>query len=214
MDMCGSQAVPIVLMICFLMGVILGFQASVQMRKFGTELYVADLVGFSILKELGPLMVAMIATGRAGSAFAAEIGTMKVNDEISALETMGFAPSRFLVIPKMLAMVIVSPALTVFGDVIGIVGGFVVGTTMLGLPLMAYYNRTVEVLYPMIFILGLVKSVVFALIIAVIGCLRGFQSECNAQGVGRATTSAVVTSIFLIVIADAALTIIFSLMGY
>ncbi len=214
MDMCGSQAVPIVLMICFLMGVILGFQAAVQMRKFGTELYVADLVGFSILKELGPLMVAMIATGRAGSAFAAEIGTMKVNDEISALETMGFAPSRFLVIPKMLAMVIVSPVLTVFGDVIGIVGGFVVGTTMLGLPLMAYYNRTVEVLYPMVFMLGMVKSVVFALIIAVIGCLRGFQAECNAQGVGRATTSAVVTSIFLIVIADAVLTIIFSLMGY
>ena len=174
----------------------------------------ADLVGFSILKELGPLMVAMIATGRAGSAFAAEIGTMKVNDEISALETMGFAPSRFLVIPKMLAMVLVAPVLTVFGDVIGIVGGFVVGTTMLGLPLMAYYNRTVEVLYPMVFILGMVKSIVFALIIAVIGCLRGFQAECNAQGVGRATTSAVVTSIFLIVIADAVLTIIFSLMGY
>ena len=164
MDMCGSQAVPIVLMICFLMGVILGFQAAVQMRKFGTELYVADLVGFSILKELGPLMVAMIATGRAGSAFAAEIGTMKVNEEISALETMGFAPSRFLVIPKLLAMVIVSPVLTVFGDVIGIVGGFVVGTTMLGLPLMAYYNRTVEVLYPMVFLLGMVKSVAFALV--------------------------------------------------
>jgi phospholipid/cholesterol/gamma-HCH transport system permease protein len=214
MDMCGSQALPIVMMICFLMGIILGFQAAVQMRKFGTELYVADLVGFSILKELGPLMVAMIATGRAGSAFAAEIGSMKLDEEINALETMGLAPGRFLVIPKILAMIMTIPLLTIFGDVIGILGGFVVGTTMLGLPAVAYYNRTIEVLTPMVFFLGIIKSLVFAIIIAVVGCLRGFQSECNAQGVGRATTSAVVTSIFFIVIADAVLTILFSVMGY
>lgn len=214
MDMCGSQALPIVMMICFLMGIILGFQAAVQMRKFGTELYVADLVGFSILKELGPLMVAMIATGRAGSAFAAEIGSMKLDEEISALETMGLPPGRFLVIPKLLAMMLVIPILTVFGDIIGIFGGFVVGTTMLGLPPVAYYNRTIEVLTPMVFFLGMVKSLFFAIIIAVVGCLRGFQSECNAQGVGRATTSAVVTAIFFIVIADAILTILFSIMGY
>jgi len=214
MDMCGSQALPIVLMICYLMGLILGFQAAVQMRKFGTELYVADLVGFSILKELGPLMVAMIATGRAGSSFAAEIGTMKVNEEISALETMGFAPSRFLVIPKLLAMLIVMPVLTVFGDVIGLVGGLTVGVTMLGLPTVAYYDRTLEVLTPMVFALGLVKSVVFAFLIAVVGCMRGFQSDSDAQGVGRAATSAVVTSIFMVVVADAVLTILFSLMGY
>jgi phospholipid/cholesterol/gamma-HCH transport system permease protein len=214
MDLCGSQALPIVLMICYLMGVILGFQSAVQMRKFGTELYVADLVGFSILKELGPLMVAMIATGRAGSAFAAEIGTMKVNEEISALETLGISPSRFLVVPKMVAMVIVIPVLTVFGDIIGLIGGFTVGVTMLGLPPVAYYNRTVAVLSPLVFSLGLVKSVVFALLIAIVGCMRGFQSDCDAQGVGRATTSAVVTSIFLVVIADAILTILFSFMGY
>jgi phospholipid/cholesterol/gamma-HCH transport system permease protein len=139
---------------------------------------------------------------------------MKLDEEINALETMGLAPGRFLVIPKILAMIMTIPLLTIFGDVIGILGGFVVGTTMLGLPAVAYYNRTIEVLTPMVFFLGIIKSLVFAIIIAVVGCLRGFQSECNAQGVGRATTSAVVTSIFFIVIADAVLTILFSVMGY
>ncbi len=214
MDLCGSQALPIVLMICYLMGLILGFQAAVQMQKFGTEIFVADLVGFSILKELGPLMVAMIATGRAGSAFAAEIGTMKVNEEIDALSTMGLSPMRFLVVPKMLAMLVTMPVLTVFGDVAGLLGGMTVGVTMLDLPMVVYYNRTIEVLSPTVFNLGLVKSVVFAFLIAAIGCMRGFQSENDAQGVGRATTSAVVTSIFWVVVADAILTMLFSVLGF
>lgn len=214
MDLCGSQALPIVLIICYLMGLILGFQAAVQMQKFGTEIFVADLVGFSILKELGPLMVAMIATGRAGSAFAAEIGTMKVNEEIDALSTLGLSPMRFLVVPKMLAMLVTMPVLTVFGDVMGLIGGMTVGVFMLDLPMVVYYNRTVEVLSPMVFTLGLVKSVVFAFLIAAIGCMRGFQADNDAQGVGRATTSAVVTSIFWVVIADAVLTMLFSILGF
>jgi phospholipid/cholesterol/gamma-HCH transport system permease protein len=214
MDMCGSDALPIVTLICFLMGLILGFQAAVQMHKFGTDIYVADLVGFSIVKELGPLMVAMIATGRAGSAFAAEIGTMKVSEEIDAMLTMGFVPSRFLVIPKVLAMVCVIPVLTVFGDISGIVGGFFVGWLKLGLPPVAYFDRTFAVLTPMTFVMGLAKSFVFAFLIATVGCMRGFEAGSDAQGVGRSATSAVVSGIFLIVIADAVLTILFTTMGY
>lgn len=213
MDMCGSDALPIVTMICFLMGVILGFQASVQMHKFGTDIFVADLVGLSIVKELGPLMVAMIATGRAGSAFAAEIGTMKVSEEIDAMETMGFVPSRFLVMPKVIAMVTMIPLLTVFGDIVGIAGGFVVGNLKLELPLVAYYNRTIIAITATSFLFGLIKSVVFAFLIAGVGCMRGFEAQTDAQGVGRAATSAVVSSIFLVVIADAILTMLFSMVG-
>jgi phospholipid/cholesterol/gamma-HCH transport system permease protein len=214
MDTCGSQALPIVLCICYLMGVILGFQFALQAQKVGAEIYVADGVGFSILKELGPFMVAIICTGRAGSAFAAEIGTMKVNEEISALQTMGFSPVGFLVVPKLLAMLITTPLLIVFGDFAGLAGGFTVGITMMGLTPVSYIDRTLEVLVPSTLAMGVLKGLVFATIIALIGCMRGFQSKSDAQGVGRATTSAVVTSIFLIVVADAVLTRLYTLWGY
>jgi phospholipid/cholesterol/gamma-HCH transport system permease protein len=214
MDLCGSQALPIVLCICYLMGVILGFQFALQAQKVGAEIYVADGVGFSILKELGPFMVAVISTGRAGSAFAAEIGTMKVNEEISALQTMGFSPVAFLVIPKLLAMLITMPLLIVFGDFAGLAGGFSVGITMMGLTPVAYLDRTFQVLMPSTLTMGVLKGLVFATIIALVGCMRGFQSKSDAQGVGRATTSAVVTSIFLVVVADAVLTRLYTLWGY
>ena len=214
MDMCGSDALPIVSVICLLMGLILGFQTAVQMSKYGGDIYTADLVGYSITKELGALMVAMIATGRAGSAFAAEIGTMKVSEEIDAMETMGFVPFRFLVVPKIIAMIAVIPILTVFGDLFGIFGGFIVGTLKLGIPAVVYYNRTISVLTVMAFVQGIIKSSVFAFIIGSVGCMRGFQSTSDAQGVGRAATSAVVTSIFLVVIADAFLTFLFTTLGY
>jgi len=214
MDMCGSDALPIVGIICFLMGLILGFQTAVQMHKYGGDIYTADLVAYSITKELGALMVAMIATGRAGSAFAAEIGTMKVSEEIDAMETMGFVPFRFLVVPKIIAMVVVIPILTIFGDIAGIFGGFIVGTTNLDIPAITYFNRTIQVLTVMSLVQGIVKSAVFAFIIGCVGCMRGFQSSCDAQGVGRSATSAVVTSIFLVVVADAFLTFLFTSMGY
>lgn len=214
MDLCGSQALPIVLCICYLMGVILGFQFALQAQKVGAEIYVADGVGFSILKELGPFMVAVISTGRAGSAFAAEIGTMKVNEEISALQTMGFSPVAFLVIPKLLAMLVTMPLLIVFGDFAGLAGGFTVGVTMMGLTPVAYLDRTFQVLLPSTLTMGVLKGLVFATIIALVGCMRGFQSKSDAQGVGRATTSAVVTSIFLVVVSDAILTRLYTLWGY
>ncbi len=214
LDLCGRQSLPIVLLICGLMGMILGLQSGMQMRKFGTELYTADLVGFSLLKELGPLMVAMIATGRAGSAFAAEIGTMKVNEEINALVTMGVRPERFLVIPKLAAMFLALPLLTVFGDAIGLLGGMAIGVAWLGIPAAAYWHRTLEVLTPMTFVLGVAKSLAFALLITFAGCWRGFESDADAQGVGRGATGAVVDSILLIVVADVVLTMFYSTLGY
>jgi phospholipid/cholesterol/gamma-HCH transport system permease protein len=208
MDLCGRQAFPIVSLICFLMGLILGFQSAVQMHALGADIYVADLVGFSILRELGPLMVALICTGRAGSAFAAEIGTMKVNEEIDAMTTMGFNPTRLLVVPKIIALVTVMPLLTIVGDFFGLLGGLTVGVSKLDLLATTYMERTFMVLQPMDLLEGVGKSFVFGLLIAGVGCLRGMQSSPDAQGVGRATTSAVVSGIFLVVLADALITII------
>lgn len=213
MDMCGADALPIVTVICFLMGLILGFQGAIQLHKLGTDTFLADFVGLVIVKELGPLMVAMISTGRAGSAFAAEIGTMKVGEEVNALTTFGFIPSRFLFIPKLIAMLLVLPLLTVFGDFVGILGGMTVGYFKLGLPIISYYNRTLQVIDPIHLTESLVKSLVFAFLITVVGCIRGFESDDDAQGVGRSATSAVVTSIFMIVLADTGLTILFSMIA-
>ena len=214
LELCGRKSLGIVLLICFLMGMILALQAALQMRKFGTEIFVADLVGFSLLKELGPLMVAMIATGRAGSAFAAEIGTMKVDEEVSALTTMGISPVRFLVLPKLLAMMIALPLLTVFGDVAGLIGGLSVGVTWLDIPVQAYWDRSMAVLSPINLVLGLVKSWVFAVLVTFAGCWRGFEAEPDAQGVGRGATGAVVVSILLIVVSDMVMTMIFAMFGY
>lgn len=211
MDMCGADALPIVSMICFLMGLILAFQGAVQLAKVGTDIYLADGVGLSIVKELGPLMVAMIATGRAGSAFAAEIGTMKVGEEVNALTTFGFVPSRFLFVPKFIAMVISMPILTIFGDIVGVLGGMVVGYFKLGIPIIAYANRTLVAITPAHMAESITKSIVFAIIITVVGCIKGFESDNDAQGVGRSATSAVVTSIFVIIIADSLLTYFYTM---
>lgn len=211
MDMCGSDALPIVTVICYLMGLIIGFQSAVQMHRFGADIYVADLVGLSVVKELGPLMVAMIATGRAGSAFAAEVGSMKASDEIDALTTMGFSSTRFLVIPKLLAMLTVMPVLTLFGSLMGVLGGLTVGVFQLDMPIVTYMNRTFAALEPIHLVEGLTKSVVFAMLIATVGCLRGFEASRDAQGVGRSTTSAVVSGIFMVIVADSILTMLFSM---
>ena len=213
MDRCGADALPIVTLICFLMGLILGFQSAIQMHTFGADIFVADLVGLSICKELGPLMVAMICTGRAGSSFAAEIGTMKVSEEIDALVTMGLDPNRFLVVPKLLALVVVMPMLAIFGDIAGVAGGFVVGMFQLNLPFIAYWNETVNAIGPWDVTEGLIKSGVFAFLIAAVGCNRGLRTEGGAQGVGGATTSAVVSGIFLVIVADAVMTLLFTRIG-
>ena len=213
-DLCGCQSLLIVLLICYLMGVVLGIQGAIQMSKVGTEIFLVDLIGFSILKELGPLMVAIIATGRAGSAFAAEIGTMKVNEELSALKTLGISPEAYLVFPKLGAMLLAMPLLSVCGDAAGIVGGMSVGVTVCGIPVAAYWTRTIDVLDVGTMLVGLSKSLVYAVLITLSGCYCGFSGSGDAQGVGRSTTQAVVMSIFLVVISDAVMTVLFSLAGW
>ncbi|MBO5792981.1 MAG: ABC transporter permease, partial [Lentisphaeria bacterium] len=160
------------------------------------------------------LMVAVITTGRAGSAFAAEIGTMKVNEELFALKTLGISPESFLVTPKLIAMLIAMPLLTVFADAAGVLGGAAVGITYMDIPAGAYIERTFNVLEGMTFILGVLKSVVFSVLITLAGCYCGFQAAGDAQGVGRGATQAVVASVFLVIVADAILTLLYSLAGY
>ena len=208
MDKAGTDAIPIVLVLCFLLGAILAFQGIVQMGKFGLQIYTSNLVGLSIVKELGVLMVAMICIGRAGSAFAAEISTMKVNEEVDAMETMGLETNTFLVLPKMIALVCVMPLLTVLGNVAGIIGGMAVGLLHGGISLSEYYLRTISSLSCMDIFEGIFKSIVYAILISGIACLRGFDAEKDAKGVGKAATSAVVSSLFLVVVADAIITVL------
>lgn len=209
MDQTGANAVPIVMLICFLMGAILAFQGVAQLSRFGLAIFVSDLVGHSIVRELGPLMVAIICTGRAGSAFAAEIGTMKVNEELDAMTTMGLKPVYLLVMPKLIGLILVMPLLTLIGDFLGIIGGGVMAATSSDITLYSYFNRITVSLMPANIMESLVKSVVFAFLIGAIGCFKGFDSESDAKGVGGATTSAVVSGVFLIVIADASVTFLF-----
>ena len=211
MDICGSDAFPIISLLGFLIGVILAFQAIVQLKRFGADAFVVDLVGVTIIKELGPLVVAIIVAGRSGSAFAAEIGTMKVSEEIDAMITMGFVPSRFIIVPKVLSLIVILPLLTIFADIAGIIGGMTITYCQLEISIPESYYRTLEVVTPNGLTQGFVKSIVFALIISSIGCMRGFEAKNDAQGVGRASTSAVVSAVFIIIIADALVTAIFTM---
>lgn len=209
MQRAGVDGLPIVSLISFLMGLITAFQASVQLTQFGADIYVANLVGLSIVRELGPLMTAIIAAGRSGAAFAAEIGTMKVSEEIDALTTMGLDRTRFLVTPKVFALLIMLPCLTLYADFVGIVGGMTVGVGGLGLPVQVYVRQTAASMTFWDIGSGLIKSVAFALLISGVGCLRGFQASTGAESVGRITTSAIVAGIFLIIVADAIFTVVF-----
>jgi phospholipid/cholesterol/gamma-HCH transport system permease protein len=206
----GIEAVPIVLLINFLVGFIMAFQAAVQLRQFGANIFVADLVGLAIVRELGPLMTAIIVAGRSGAAFAAEIGTMKVSEEIDALKSMGLDPTRFLIVPKVLAAVITVPTLTLLADIVGIFGGMVVGVMFLDLTPWGYIAQTHRAIDILDIFSGYFKSIVFALLISGVGCMRGLQVEGGAQGVGRSTTSAVVSGIFLIIMYDALFTLMFN----
>ncbi len=209
MERAGLDGVPIVSLISFLMGVITGLQAATQLKQFGADIYIANLVGLSMVRELGPLMTAIISAGRSGAAFAAEIGTMKVSEEVDALTTMGFDRTRFLVTPKVLALLIMQPCLTIIADFVGILGGIFVATTIMRMPAVVYLRQTQWALSSWDVISGLIKSVVFAILIAGVGCLRGFEATSGAESVGRITTSAIVAAIFLIILADAIFTIIF-----
>ena len=213
MDRCGSDAVPIMTLISFLVGVVLCFLGYVQLHKFGSDIFIADGVAYGMARVFGPLMVAILVAGRSGSAFASEIGAMKVAQEVDALETMGLDRARFLVVPKVLGLVLVMPILTLYADLAGILGGFVVGVMGMGLPAEMYLTRTVNVLTIWSVASGLVKSLAYAALISTVGCLRGLQTKQGPQAVGEVTTSSVVTSLFLIVIAESTFSICFYYLG-
>lgn len=206
----GVEGLPIVGLISLLLGLIIAFMSSLQLKQFGANIYVASLVGVAMVSELGPIMTAIIVAGRSGSAFAAEIGTMKVNEEVDALVAMGFDPTRFLAVPKVLAAMVAVPILTLYSDFFGIGGGLVVGVLGLDLTVYTYVEETLSVISVISILKGLLKSVVFAVLIAGIGCQRGFQVRGGAEAVGSATTSAVVAGIFLIIVTDSAFAILFT----
>ncbi|NCC23578.1 MAG: MlaE family lipid ABC transporter permease subunit [Deltaproteobacteria bacterium] len=208
MQRVGVDALPIVGLISFLLGLIMAFMSAVQLQQFGANIYVASLVSLSMVRELGPIMTAIIVAGRSGSAFAAEIGSMIISEEVDALTTMGFNTTVFLVIPKLLATLAVVPLLTLFSDLFAIFGGLIVGVGMLDLTAHSYIEQTIRTLKVFDVVWGFFKSAIFALLISWIGCFRGFQVRGGADAVGRATTSAVVSAIFLIILADSILAVI------
>jgi phospholipid/cholesterol/gamma-HCH transport system permease protein len=213
MERSGADAVPIVVLINFLVGLAMAFQSAAQLKRFGANLLVADLIGISVCRELGPLMTAIVVCGRSGAAFAAELGFMQVNEEIDALRTMGFAPMRYLVLPRALALIAVVPLLSILADVAGMVGGLVVGVSNLDLTVRGYLNETVRVVTLWDISTGVVKSVVFALAIALIACQQGLATSGGAEGVGRRTTSAVVVTLFTLILIDAVITVFFRVAG-
>lgn len=213
MEKTGVDALPIVALISFLLGLIMAFMSSAQLQQFGANIYVASLVSLAMVRELGPIMTAIIVAGRSGSAFAAEIGTMKISEEVDALYTMGFDPTRFLVVPKILASVVTVPVLTLFSDLFAIAGGLIVGVFMLDLTANAYLAQTVRTLTLFDVFWGFAKSAVFAFLISWVGCLRGFRVSGGAASVGQATTSAVVSSIFLIILSDSLFAVILRYWG-
>jgi phospholipid/cholesterol/gamma-HCH transport system permease protein len=202
MQECGPQALGIVALINFLMGLILAFVGATQLEKFGASIYTADLVAIASVREMGCIMTGIIMCGRTGAAFAAQLGTMKVNQEIEAFRTFGFNPVEFLVLPRMLALIFMMPLLVVFADLISILGGFLVSTLMLDITPALYLNRTIETITLTSFLLGVFKGTYFGVLVALTGCLRGMQCGTNAAAVGLATTSAVVTGITVIIASD------------
>lgn len=210
---CGAQSLPIVSLISFLVGLILAFVGAVQLQMFGAQIYVADLVGIAMTREMGAMMAGIIMAGRTGAAFAAQLGTMQVNEEIDALTTMGVSPMEFLVLPRMLALIVMMPLLCLYADLMGIIGGLVVGVGMLDLTLEQYYLQTVGGVSLINVGLGVGKSVVYGALIAVAGCLRGLESGRSASAVGEATTSAVVTAIVAIIVSDGIFNVITSVLG-
>ncbi len=208
----GLGAMPIVVGVGFLLGLILAFQGAIPMKRFAAEIFVADLLGLSMLRELGPLMAAILLTARSGSAFAAEIGTMKVNEEIDALTTMGLEPVRFLVVPRVLAAMAVVPALATATSLSGLLGGLLVYRS-LGFPTVTFINRIVDMVEPFDVIGGLLKAMVFGILVAGVGCLRGIETGHGAQAVGLSTTSAVVSGIVAIAVADGLFAAMFYVLG-
>jgi phospholipid/cholesterol/gamma-HCH transport system permease protein len=210
----GIQALGIVSLISLLVGLIFAFVGAIQLKAFGAQIYVADLVGIAMVRVMGAVMTGIIMAGRTGASYAAQLGTMQVNEEIDALQTLGISPMEFLVLPRMLALIVMMPLLCLYADVMGILGGLIVGVTMLDLNPILYLNETRLTFTLTNLWIGLLYSAVFGIIIALCGCLRGIQCGRSASAVGEATTSAVVTSIVSIVVATAIITVIFSVLGF
>lgn len=209
---CGARALPIVSLISILVGLILAFVGAIQLRLFGAQIYVADLVGLGMAREMGAMMTAVIMAGRTGAAFAAQLGTMQVNEEIDAFKTLGISPMEYLVLPRMIALVLMLPLLCLYANLMGILGGALVGISMLDLSLAEYYHETTNAVRLVDFVAGLIKSGVFGVLVALAGCYRGMRCGRSASAVGEAATSAVVTAIVLIVVSDALLTVIYDIL--
>ncbi|HEY9016372.1 MAG TPA: ABC transporter permease, partial [Gemmatimonadales bacterium] len=210
---CGAQALPIVTLISFLVGVILAFVGAVQLKQFGAQIYVANLVGVAMLREIGAMMTAIIMAGRTGAAFAAQIGTMKVTQEIDALATAGLPPLEFLVLPRTVALVLTMPLLCLYADFVGIAGGAAIGVGMLDLSWKVYFQQTVDAVSLTDVAGGVFKSCVYGVLIALAGCLRGLQSGTSSSAVGDAATSAVVTGIVAIIVACGVFAVVFYVLG-
>ena len=208
---CGAQALPIVSLISFLIGLIMAFVGNVQLASFGASLYVADLVGIAMVREMGVVMTAIIMSGRTGAAFAAHLGSMKANEEIDALRTFGFDPFDFLVLPRLLALVLMMPLLTLYANCVGILGGMLVGAAV-GIPPVLFWNETLTAVTLTTSLLGVFKSVFFGAVIAMSGCLQGMHAGNSSAAVGQATTRAVVTSITAIIVLDSAFAAIFTVL--
>ncbi len=213
LEKAGADAVPIVALINFLVGLIMGLQAAVQLERFGASVFVADLVALSVTRELGPLMTAIILAGRSGAAFAAELGTMRVSEEVDALRTMSLDPQRFLVFPRVLSVMIAMPLLVLMADVVGCLGGLFVATKVLDLAPVVYFQQLQQAVGVGDVVGGMVKGMVFAAAIALIACQRGLTARGGAAGVGNSTTSAVVTILFALVILDAVFTALYNFLG-
>jgi phospholipid/cholesterol/gamma-HCH transport system permease protein len=206
----GFEALPITGLLSFLMGIVIAYQGAEQLRRFGANIYVADLVGLSMVRELSPMLTAIIVAGRSGSAYAAQIGTMKVTEEIDALRTIGVGRLELLVLPKVLALVLALPLLTVYTDVMGVLGGMVMARAQLDVSFSAYLGQLDEAISLASYLIGIGKAPVFAVIIALVGCYQGFQVGGSADSVGRQTTVSVVQSIFLVIVIDSLFSIVFS----
>ena len=213
MQKCGAMALPIVSLISFLVGVTLAYSGSIVLKRFGGEIWVADLIGVAMTREMGALMAAIVLSGRTGAAYAAEIGSMKANEEIDALTSLGISSVRFLVIPRVLALGVMMPLLAVYANCLGILGGMAVAYAALDIPPAAYWVEMLTIVTIQDVMVGMIKAVVFGLIVGLSGCLRGLEADRNATGVGQAATSAVVTSILLIIVADAIFAVIFNAIG-
>jgi phospholipid/cholesterol/gamma-HCH transport system permease protein len=206
----GLDALPILGLLSFLVGTVIAYQAASQLARYGANIFVVDLIAHSLLRELAPMLVAVVVAGRSGSAFAAQIGTMKVAEEIDALRTLGVSPQEMLVVPRMLALLVVMPLLTVYAEVLGVLGGFIIAWSQLGVDAMSFLDRFDDTIRLSTFLFGIGKAPVFAVIIALVGCYQGFSASGSADSVGRHTTRSVVQAIFLVIIVDAIFSVLAS----